>query len=98
MKVNGRDYRTVWMEGRTIKMIDQCALTHRFEIIGIEKVEQAADAVRSMRVRGSPAIGATCGFGMALAALCAQDDDLLNYVKICSKLLEGTRPTAHDLF
>jgi len=96
MKVNGQDYRTVWMEDRVIKTINQLCLPERFEIVSLHDVHQVVQAIRTMVVRGAPAIGATGAYGLAQAALqlVAVDLDQLDKAR---QLLQQTRPTAHDL-
>jgi methylthioribose-1-phosphate isomerase len=91
MRVKGREYRTVWMEAGRVMMIDQRLLPHRFKIIGLRSVDEVCDAIKSMAVRGAPAIGATGCYGMALAALTGEKTG-----KAYRRLL-ATRPTAYDL-
>jgi translation initiation factor eIF-2B subunit alpha/methylthioribose-1-phosphate isomerase len=87
-----RDYVTVWMEGESVKLIDQRRLPERFEIFEAPSVERVAYAIREMVVRGAPAIGATAAYGMAQGRL--QGGDL----REVARTLESTRPTANDLF
>jgi methylthioribose-1-phosphate isomerase len=91
VKIGGKDYRTVWLDGRTVRMIDQRLLPHRFRVIGLRTVAQVCEAISDMAVRGAPAIGAAGCYGMALAELTGE-----NPRKSYSRLLY-TRPTAHDL-
>ena len=69
MKVDGKHFRSIWLEpdGWSVGAIDQRRLPHEFIIARIETAQAAADAIRSMLVRGAPLIGATAAFGMALA-------------------------------
>ena len=67
MKVNGQHYRTVWLEGKTVRMINQPLLPHSFEITDLPTYQDTARAIKDMVVRGAGAIGATAGFGMAQA-------------------------------
>jgi S-methyl-5-thioribose-1-phosphate isomerase len=95
------EYRTVWLEGRTVKMIDQPKLPHFFRIVAAGNHRETAEAVRTMIVRGAPAIGASGAFGMAQAALEFRGDDMKKFsehMKAAEKLLSSTRPTAYDLF
>ena len=61
MDVGGVPYRTIWVEddGWSVGIIDQTKLPHAFESVRLRKVEDAAAAIRDMRVRGAPLIGAT---------------------------------------
>ena len=65
MLVNGTHYRTVWMEGRTVLMIDQKALPHSFRVVRLRDWQATAEAIRDMTVRGAGSIGAAAGFGAA---------------------------------
>ena len=58
MNVNGRPMRTIWLAegGRTVEIIDQTRLPHELVIVGLETVEDAARAIRTMQVRGAPLI------------------------------------------
>ncbi|MGE5260694.1 MAG: S-methyl-5-thioribose-1-phosphate isomerase, partial [Actinomycetota bacterium] len=69
MKVNGKPYRTIWLneDGRTVEIIDQTKLPHRFETLTLSTLDDAAQAIKSMQVRGAPLIGATAAYGVALA-------------------------------
>lgn len=92
MLVNGKHFRTVWFENDRIKMIDQRILPKKFEIVELRNVKEVADAIRSMIVRGAPAIGATGAYGIALAFIKKEG------VRESAETLRKTRPTAYDLF
>lgn len=96
-----RDYRTVWLSGKVVKMIDQRLLPHRFEVYEARNHKETAEAIANMTVRGAGAIGATGAFGVAQAALEVESEELrafLEYVKKAAMVLKGTRPTAVNLF
>src|ERR1700753_4184572 len=96
MKVDGKHYRSIWLDadGWTVTAIDQRLLPHEFVIAKITNCEEAADAIRSMLVRGAPLIGATAAYGMALAMLADASDAALE--RACATLI-ATRPTAINL-
>ena len=96
MKVDGRQFRTIWLEsdGWSVGAIDQRRLPHEFVITKIENVAAAAEAIRSMLVRGAPLIGTTAAYGIALAVRQDASDAALD--QAC-ELLIGTRPTAINL-
>lgn len=98
MKVNGKHYRTIWMEGETIRIINQPLLPHRFEILDIKNLEELKTAINDMQIRGAGAIGAAAGYGLALAALKAKDDDFFEAVRSAADEIKNTRPTAQNLF
>ena len=74
MKVDGKQYRTVWLEDDQVTMIDQRLLPHSFEVIHLPTVADTAHAIFDMAIRGAGAIGATGAYGMAQAALQAPAD------------------------
>jgi translation initiation factor eIF-2B subunit alpha/methylthioribose-1-phosphate isomerase len=80
------------MEKSSVKLIDQPKLPHEFRIAECRTYRDTAEAIRTMVVRGAPAIGATACYGMAQAALAGED------LATAEKVLSSTRPTAHDLF
>jgi methylthioribose-1-phosphate isomerase len=96
MKVDGRHTRSIWIEpdGRTVGIVDQTKLPHRFETLGLTNLRQAAHAIRSMQVRGAPLIGATAAYGICLAAREDASDAAIE--RACATLL-STRPTAINL-
>ncbi|MFJ5368811.1 S-methyl-5-thioribose-1-phosphate isomerase [Bosea sp. CER48] len=96
MKINGQHYRTIWLaqDGWRVVVIDQTRLPFRFETVALGSVEQAADAIRSMVVRGAPLIGATAAYGVALAMRADASDAAL---QAALALLGATRPTAVNL-
>mgnify|MGYP001443578850 CR=1 FL=1 len=98
MKVSGKNYRTVWFENSKVKMINQLLLPHRFEIVSYKHHKEVANAIKTMVVRGAPAIGATGAFGIALATLEANKSNFKDYVADAVRTLRSTRPTAQNLF
>lgn len=98
MRVNGKHYRTVWMEGSTVYMIEQNLLPFRFSIFEAKDHLASCHAIRTMVTRGAGAIGATAGFAMAQALLEAPADGFWAYVDKARKAIEATRPTARNLF
>ena len=101
MNVNGKSYRTIWVEAEdkeVVCIIDQRWLPWRFEVEQLRTVADAARAIRDMHVRGAGLIGATAGYGMYLAAMEAQraGDFKQHLVRSADRLIE-TRPTAINL-
>jgi methylthioribose-1-phosphate isomerase len=96
MKVEGRHLRSIWLEqdGWSVGAIDQRRLPHEFVVVRLASCDSAADAIRSMMVRGAPLIGATAAYGMALAMRADNSDAALD--SAC-KTLMATRPTAINL-
>ncbi|MEI6174905.1 MAG: S-methyl-5-thioribose-1-phosphate isomerase [Bacteroidota bacterium] len=98
MKVNGTDYRTVWMKGNSVFFIEQNLLPFHFHIHEAKTYLESCHAIRTMMVRGAGAIGAIAGFAMAQAALEAPDSDFLLFIDEARRTIESTRPTARNLF
>ena len=96
MKVDGRHFRSIWLaqDSWSVRAIDQRRLPHEFVIAPLETTDAAADAIRSMLVRGAPLIGATAAYGMALAM---RDDRSDAGIDRSYDLLIETRPTAINL-
>lgn len=88
-----------WQDG-VLWIIDQTLLPHRVERRVLTDYRSVAEAIRSMRVRGAPAIGVTAAFGVVLGAreiLEKGEDFSQKFEEICSTLAK-TRPTAVNLF
>ena len=99
MRVGDKQYRTVWMDGAVVKMINQPLIPHRFEIIDLPTHHDTARAIKTMIVRGAGAIGAAAAYGMAQVVLEAPDSaDFMSYIERGADTMRRTRPTAQDLF
>ncbi len=96
MKIDGRWYRTIWLadDGWTVQVIDQTRLPFEFAVVSLKTVEDAAQAIRDMTVRGAPLIGATAAYGVALAMKFDKSDTHLTQ---SLGLLKAARPTAVNL-
>ena len=69
MNIDGRHYRTIWLaeDGGRVCVIDQTRLPLAFAVRRLATMEDAAEAIATMIVRGAPLIGATAAYGVALA-------------------------------
>ena len=67
MKFAGTHFRTIWMKGSSVFMIDQNALPFEFKIFESETYQETCRAIITMITRGAGAIGAAAGFAMAQA-------------------------------
>lgn len=96
MKVNGTHYRSLWWNPQrdVLEIIDQRWLPHDFRVQPVETLQDFADAIVEMRVRGAPLIGATAAYGMALAMREDPSDAAMDQAWA---FLNGTRPTAINL-
>ena len=96
MKVEGKDYRTVWMEGNTVCLIEQNLLPFEFKIFRAENYKETCMVISTMIVRGAGAIGATAAYAMAQAFVENGTDP--EFVENARQEIENTRPTAQNLF
>jgi methylthioribose-1-phosphate isomerase len=97
MKVAGIAYRSVWVDpddGWSVHIIDQTRLPWSLEILSLTTRDQVAHAIRTMRVRGAPLIGAVAAYGLCLAL---RDDPSTDAMERDAAMLAETRPTAINL-
>ena len=96
MNIDGKAWRTIWLEagGRSIAVIDQTQLPHTFTTRSLTSLDQAAEAITTMVVRGAPLIGVTGAYGLMLALQADPSDGAL--AAAFTQLL-ATRPTAVNL-
>jgi len=88
-----------WRHGQ-VQMIDQRLLPAEFRLVECQDYREVAQAIRTMVIRGAPAIGAAAAFGMALAARSSQAqgrDELLDELRAAAETLIAARPTAVNL-
>src|SRR6202790_2798589 len=96
MKVDGKAMRSIWLEsdGWSVGVIDQTALPHRLATARLASLDEAAQAIRAMVIRGAPLIGATAAYGLCLALRSDASDVALERAYAA---LIATRPTAINL-
>ena len=92
--------KTIEWKDNTVIMIDQTKLPNILEYVTYTDYNQVAEAIRTLVVRGAPAIGVSGAFGLALAALqskATEKDDLISFMNNAKNILFETRPTAVNL-
>ena len=92
--------KTVEWKDNSVIMIDQTKLPNSLEYVTYTDYNQVADAIRTLVVRGAPAIGISGAFGLALAVLqsdAKEKDQLIQDLETAQKILLKTRPTAVNL-
>ena len=94
MKIEGKEFRTIWFENNAVKIIDQTKLPHRFIIKDLKTVKDAINAIKVMEVRGAPLIGGTAAYGIALAV---QENNDPEFIRKSAEELIQSRPTAINL-
>ncbi|WP_456420596.1 S-methyl-5-thioribose-1-phosphate isomerase [Thermococcus sp.] len=93
--------RTVRYEPGKVVMIDQTLLPKEFKTIELKTVDEVAESIITMKVRGAPAIGASAAFGLALYADTSKaktKDEFMDGFYSAYDRLKNTRPTAVNLF
>ena len=92
--------RTVEWKNNKVIMIDQTKLPTELVFVEYDDFNQVADAIRTLIVRGAPAIGVSGAFGLALAVLQSKattKDELISDLEKAREILFATRPTAVNL-
>lgn len=92
--------RTVEWKNNTVVMIDQTKLPNKLVFVKFTDFKDVANAIKTLVVRGAPAIGVSGAFGLALAALQSKaktKEKLLIDLEKAKKILFETRPTAVNL-
>src|SRR6056300_1547370 len=94
MRIQEKEYRTIWYEEKVVKIIDQTKLPHQFKIKDLNSVKDAINAIKVMEVRGAPLIGGTAAYGIVLAIQESNEKEFVN--KSAEELIQS-RPTAINL-
>jgi methylthioribose-1-phosphate isomerase len=93
-------YPVTW-QNNSVLLIDQTRLPNEYEVVEIHCSEDMARAIKTMIVRGAPAIGVAAGYGMYLGAReieTSERQEFLQQLEKVAELLRATRPTAVNLF
>ncbi|WP_013324126.1 S-methyl-5-thioribose-1-phosphate isomerase [Gloeothece verrucosa] len=93
-------YPVIWKNDQVL-LIDQTRLPNEYSVVEISRSLDMAQAIKTMIVRGAPAIGVAAAYGMYLGALEIETDqrkDFLQKLEEVAQLLQQTRPTAVNLF
>jgi methylthioribose-1-phosphate isomerase len=93
-------YPVLWHHDKVI-LIDQTRLPNEYGVVEISRCNDMAQAIRTMIVRGAPAIGVAAAYGMYLGAREINTSDrvvFLEHLESVANLLRHTRPTAVNLF
>ncbi|MFB2645744.1 S-methyl-5-thioribose-1-phosphate isomerase [Raphidiopsis sp. BLCC-F218] len=93
-------YPVIWKNDSVI-LIDQTRLPNEYAVIEVHRSRDMAEAIRTMIVRGAPAIGVAAAYGMYLGAREIKTNNRLEFLhelEGVAQLLRSTRPTAVNLF
>ena len=96
MQVDGREYRSIWLaaDGVGVEIIDQTRLPFVFDVVRLDRVQEAMDAISHMQVRGAPLIGATAAYGICLGL---RVGGTTAHLEDMARQLISCRPTAINL-
>src|ERR1700682_4230228 len=81
-----------------VVMIDQTRLPREQIFVTCTSYQEVAEAIRSMIIRGAPAIGVAAAMGIAIGVLRAEEAELDAQFEVICNTLAATRPTAVNLF
>jgi methylthioribose-1-phosphate isomerase len=93
-------YPIIW-HNNSVSLIDQTRLPNEYAVVEIHRSEDMARAIKTMIVRGAPAIGVAAAYGMYLGAREIETDNRTQFFDSLEKvaqMLAATRPTAVNLF
>lgn len=93
---------TLSYEPGVLKLLDQTLLPSKTHVVALTDIEEVFEAVRSLRVRGAPAIGGAAAYGLCLAGEAlpadANPSEAAAALRAAHDYLAGSRPTAVNLF
>ena len=92
--------KTIEWKDNSVIMIDQTKLPNELLFVTYTDYKQVANAIKTLVVRGAPAIGVSGAFGLALAALqsnASTKEKMINDLNSAKNVLFETRPTAINL-
>ncbi|MBP7836187.1 MAG: S-methyl-5-thioribose-1-phosphate isomerase [Candidatus Omnitrophica bacterium] len=96
MKIN-----TIEWKNNRVRLIDQTKLPAKLEYVNIDKMEELWSAIKLLKVRGAPALGAAAALGVYLGIKDAQAKDFKAFARELDKVAKyvaSSRPTARNLF
>ena len=97
----GKALQTVQWQSGKVRLIDQTALPEKLTYVELSDWRDVAEAIRTMIVRGAPAIGCTAALGMAQGArgiIADNRDAFLRRLRGMADTFRASRPTAVNLF
>ncbi len=100
MKVNGKNFQTIWVHPDNrcvIQVIDQRKLPFEFQIVDLKTPGDVFDTIQNMTVRGAPLIGVTGAYGIYLSLVNGVDQNWRASLKKDADYLKSARPTAVNL-
>jgi methylthioribose-1-phosphate isomerase len=92
---------TIFWDSGDIVLVDQTKLPVTYELIRIATISQLTNAIKTLKVRGAPALGAAGAYGVALAAHKKKGRSAVKlkaHVRLAARSILETRSTAINLF
>ncbi len=93
--------RTIEWRTGLVMTINQQKLPHKTEFLKMKSPEEVVQAIKTMKIRGAPLLGAAAAYALALAAYHSKaknKKDLLKELEKTAQSIRQTRPTAVNLF
>ncbi|MEM1539611.1 MAG: S-methyl-5-thioribose-1-phosphate isomerase [Candidatus Bathyarchaeia archaeon] len=93
--------RTIAWQNGAVVTINQLKLPHKMKLLKLRSCSEVAEAIKTMKIRGAPLLGAAAAYAIALAAYHAKArnrEALLSELESAAETLKRTRPTAVNLF
>ena len=93
--------RTIEWRNGTVVTIDQMKLPHKTELLELKSCSEVAEAIKNMKIRGAPLIGAAAAYALALTAhhsKAKRRKQLIRELEEAAETLRKTRPTGVNLF
>ena len=97
MLIKNKNFKTIWYDqiSDNVQIIDQTKLPFYLEVVSLQNLNDVLTAIKDMKVRGAPLIGATAAFGIYLAC---KEDNSIERINEAAIKIKKTRPTAVNLF
>lgn len=90
--------KTLSWENNSLEIIDQTCLPEKEKYIKLYTVDDVFDAIKTLKIRGAPAIGIAAAYGILLAVKKARKEKLFEVLVESSRYMNSCRPTAYNLF
>ncbi len=93
--------RTIEWHNGTVTTIDQTKLPKETRILKMQSHQEIAEAIKTMKIRGAPLLGAAAAFALALVAYHSRTrnkEELISELEEAARAIRETRPTAVNLF
>ena len=100
MSFSSQVFPVFWYQDH-VRLINQNQLPNSYELVEISRCDDMVTAIKTMIVRGAPAIGVAAAYGIYLGAReieSSDRDSFLAQLEVVAQKLRETRPTAVNLF